>query len=271
MNEQLWLHALSDPLVNLKTSSNLIRFADLDANGDVGLAVCDLNRKLKIFKGTSLQTEVPILDIPTALCVTYIDKAVPRTPCLAVAGGSYVFIYRNMRPYRKWTCPLVPIHDDELSVWSDLKEGVTTSIKAVIQLSDIRLAGVSLSTRSVELLGLQTNEKQEDFVEEWKHEECVQHSIVTCMETLKVDSDAADAMSCLVVGTENGEIFIVPPETSGSQVMATVKLPSVPVLLLASGLLDVEWRVAVICRDGRLYSIKNGDVRFRLNRVVLHA
>ena len=55
-------------------------------------------------------------------------------------------------------------------------------------------------------------------------------------------------MSCLVVGTENCEIFIIPPEPSGSQVMASVKLPAVPVLLLASGLLDVEWRVAVICR-----------------------
>ncbi len=28
-----------------------------------------------------------------------------------------------------------------------------------------------------------------------------------------------------------------------------------------SGIFDVEWRISVICRDGKLYSIKNGEVR----------
>jgi Bardet-Biedl syndrome 1 protein len=40
-----------------------------------------------------------------------------------------------------------------------------------------------------------------------------------------------------------------------------VQLPSTPVLLSVTGLFDVEWRVSVICRDGRMYSVKNGDVR----------
>ena len=30
-------------------------------------------------------------------------------------------------------------------------------------------------------------------------------------------------------------------------------------LLSVSGLFDVEWRIAVACRDGKIYNVKNGD------------
>ena len=43
--------------------------------------------------------------------------------------------------------------------------------------------------------------------------------------------------------------------------LCKVQLPSAPALLSVSGLFDVEWRISVLCRDGRMYSVKNGDVR----------
>lgn len=258
--DNLWLHALCDPLANCKASTNLMRFADLNVDGDVCLAVCDLERNLKIYKGTNLVSQHSLLEVPTALCVAYIDKATLRTPTLAVAGGSYVFIYRHLRPYRKWACPKVDISAEEALIWEELKIGSITDEAATAKLDAHRSAGVNLTSRSAELLGL-PDAKRSEFIQSLRNAEYTQHTLITCMESLKVESAESDAMCCLVVGTENKEIYILPPDPVNNAIICKVNLPSVPVLLNASGMLDVEWRVAVICRDQKLYSIKNGDVK----------
>lgn len=58
-----------------------------------------------------------------------------------------------------------------------------------------------------------------------------------------------------------GQIFVLPQDPSNSSYLCKVQLPLVPVLLSISGLFDVEWRISVICRDGRMYSVRNGEVR----------
>lgn len=54
---------------------------------------------------------------------------------------------------------------------------------------------------------------------------------------------------------------MLPQDPVNSTFLCKVQLPSAPVLLSVSGLFDVEWRISVICRDGRMYSVKSGDVR----------
>lgn len=101
-----------------------------------------------------------------------------------------------------------------------------------------------------------------------------QQTLITCMEVLKKDSDEPDSVSLLVVGTENGAIYILPPDPAGSAYLCKIQLQSAPVLMNVSGLFDTEWRyptssntfnttwrVIVACRDGRVYNIKEGDVR----------
>jgi hypothetical protein len=41
-----------------------------------------------------------------------------------------------------------------------------------------------------------------------------------------------------------------------------VQLPSVPAFMAVLGLWDIECRVTVACRDGRIYTIKNGTVGY---------
>ena len=47
----------------------------------------------------------------------------PRKPAVAVASGPYVFIYRNLRPYFKFTLPPVDIDKQERDIWADLEAG----------------------------------------------------------------------------------------------------------------------------------------------------
>lgn len=138
-----WLHAWFDPLAAVHTVTGCVRLGDLFADGDCKMLICDLDKKLKVYKGTTMLHEYALLDSPVAACIFYTDtfavrqpnliariliyvylmalSAQPRTPSIAVAAGSHLFIYRNMRPYKKWTCPLTEPTSTETEIWSQLK------------------------------------------------------------------------------------------------------------------------------------------------------
>jgi hypothetical protein len=49
-------------------------------------------------------------------------------------------------------------------------------------------------------------------------------------------------------------------EPSGTAISCTVQLPSPPVFLAVSGLRAVDYRVVAACRNGHLYTVKNGEL-----------
>ena len=120
---KVWLHAWHDPVANLKAFAPCVRLADLNGDGDSKLLVGCSDRKLKIYKGTTLLSENILLDAPVALCVFYPQAKTPRVPSVAVAAGAYIFIYRNLRPYYKFTLPLLPVDPRETAVWTGLGDG----------------------------------------------------------------------------------------------------------------------------------------------------
>ena len=46
------------------------------------------------------------------------DQTEPRVPAVAVASGAHFYIYKNMRPYFKFTLPTLDIHPAEKELWS---------------------------------------------------------------------------------------------------------------------------------------------------------
>ena len=110
----VWLQAFHDPVAGLRVFSQSLRLIDLSGDGDFRLLAADLDRKLKVFRGTGVSSVHPLLDQPVAAAVFYPDAAAPRTPAVAVAAGPVVFIYRNLRPYLKFTLPQVPLSAAEL-------------------------------------------------------------------------------------------------------------------------------------------------------------
>lgn len=259
-DNSLWLNAWHDPLSNIKTSSPNMRFADLNGDGESKLCICDMDKKIKIYQGTQLSAEYALLDTPIAMCVTYTDNT-SHIPSLAVAAGSHVFIYRQLRPYRKWTCPTVDVASIETDIWQELRNGAISSADAVRALTEAREKGTALTARSSELLTL-ADEKRSAFIQAFgKDSKYAQHTLITCMETLKNESGDNAAASHLVLGTESCEIIILPPDPVTSTYLQKIKLPSVPVLISTTGQFLVEWRITVVCRNGKMYSIKNGDSR----------
>ncbi len=70
-----WLSAWHDPLAALKTNSFCCSSADVNADGDHKLLICDGSKKIKVYRGTALSMEIDLLVYPVALCVIYSELA----------------------------------------------------------------------------------------------------------------------------------------------------------------------------------------------------
>ncbi len=253
-----FLDSWYDPVAQIKCSPSCFRVADLDGDNNACMIIADEERRLRVLQGTSIHSEHTLLDLPVAVCAFYTDSKLPRTPALAVASGSHVYIYRNLRPYFKFSLPAVDIDDEESQVWASLAAGTSKPAGAVKALSAARDRGTALSSRSLDLLGLQTPAETEAYVELTKARPLKQPSVVTCMETIREDREDPDAVSSLVIGTEARDVLILNP--TGSTIEVRCTLPAVPQMLAVVGLKLVAYRVVVGCRDGNIYQIKNGQI-----------
>ena len=72
-------------------------------------------------------SENTIIDLPTGVVAFHMDQTEPKIPAVAVASGSHIYIYKNMRPYFKFTLPTLDINPTEQELWT--KAGSSTSEK----------------------------------------------------------------------------------------------------------------------------------------------
>ncbi|EDO40876.1 predicted protein [Nematostella vectensis] len=261
--DDVWLSAHHDPVSSLYTFSSSISLADLNADGDFKLLVADLgtgtyDMKLKVYKGTNLFMESAIIDLPTALVAFYMDTNDPRTPAVAVASGPFIYVYKNLRPYFKFTLPPLEVNAVEQDLWNQAKEDRIDVQMLREMLESLRSEGSegSLTVRSLKFLSLHP-EEMEDFASLHKMAPLKRQTVITCMNTMKKSVADEDAVSCLVIGTESKDIYILDPEAF--TVLSKMSLLSVPAFMSVSGLYDVEFRVIVACRDGKVYTLKRGN------------
>ncbi|CAH2324987.1 Bardet-Biedl syndrome 1 [Pelobates cultripes] len=259
-----WLDAHYDPVAGLNTLSSCIALADLHGDGEYKMVAGDLgsgpyNMKLKVYKGTSMMSENSLLDLPTGIATFLMDQNEPRTPAVAVASGPFIYVYKNLRPYFKFTLPAMEVNPLEKEVWDQAKEDKIDPMTLKEMLEGIRdKAEVPLSVRSLRFLMLEAQE-MEAFVNTYKQQPLKRQTVITCMGTLKKNMADEDAVCCLVIGTESGEIFILDPEAF--TILTRVSLPSVPTLLDITGQYDIEYRITVACRNGNVYILRRDSKR----------
>ncbi|OQS06492.1 bardet-Biedl syndrome 1 family protein [Thraustotheca clavata] len=253
-----WLHAYHNTVAGIKAYSNCIKLADVYADGDYKLLIADADRRLKMYKGNSFISEQAILGVPVALCVFYSDTVRPRMPSIAVASGPSIYIYRNMRPYYKFSLPPLEVPAEEQTLWVQLAKCDVDIVGAVHQLNQLRSQGKTLTQRSRGFLAIDDLEQQAEFVSRYMDDPLVENTAITCMTTLNKNMDEKDAVCCLVVGTEAAQVYIL--DQQGANIITKATLPSTPVEIVVNGLYDVEYRVIVACRNGSIYTIKNGEL-----------
>ncbi|XP_038621064.1 Bardet-Biedl syndrome 1 protein [Tachyglossus aculeatus] len=259
-----WLDAHYDPMANIHTFSACLALADLHGDGEFKLVVGDLGPgarqpRLKVLKGPTVATESPLPDLPSAAVAFRMDPHEARPPALAVASGPCVYVYKNLRPYFKFSLPPLACNPVEQDLWSQAKEDRIDPLTLKEMLEGIReKAEVPLSVKSLRFLQLELGE-MENFVAQHKAKPIKRQAVITAMTALKKNLADEEAASCLLLGTENKELLVLDPEAF--TVLAKMSLPGVPAFLDGMGQFDVEFRLAAACRDGNIYILRRDSSR----------
>jgi len=175
-----------------------------------------------------------------------------------VAAGAHIFIYRNLRPYYKFVLPPENVNTEEQDVWQKVMSGDIVIGDAVAALTTLQDAGVILTTRSLQLMNIGDADKKMSFVEHWQGQPLIATTVITCMDVIKQALDEPDAVSCLVVGTESGRVLILNPQ--GTAIIKNVWLGATPAFMAVQGELDAGYKITVAARDGKVYTVRNGEV-----------
>eukprot|EP00903_Cladosiphon_okamuranus_P005978 g5900.t1 len=263
-----WLAAWHDPVAGLACNGGCMQFVDLSRNGNYKLMVACRSKTLKVYQGTSIFAEHALLEEPAGLCAFHglgDNTGGLGLPGVAVAAGPYIFIYKNLRPYFKFTAPLVEPSDEEIDLWTRYRQNDVDADKLKMLLTKAREDGVRLGPLSTDFLAATAaasapEEEAERFLSaRGASEPLSRTTVITCLATMNRSREEEGAAVCLLAGTEDGQVvFLDPP----CKIITTAQLPrgAVPAFLAVGGLFDADWRLAVACRNGQIYTIKNGEV-----------
>lgn len=127
-----------------------------------------------------------------------------------MACGADLLIFKNNKPYFKFSLPVLVVSALEREVWRKFRE--ETGFDVEKGLEDLRgLTYSELSARSQQLLNLE-KEKVEDFIKRHDGSEPIKTSVITCLGVLNRSSPEQNAVACPVIGTEAGHIYILDPQ-----------------------------------------------------------
>ncbi|EFC46696.1 predicted protein [Naegleria gruberi] len=245
-------------------------FSDINGDGDYKLVVATASKnpleskktkqahRLRVYKGTGIISENVLMEEPIALASYYTDYSSPKRPMIVVASSNHIYYYKNLQPFYKFTMPAKTTEEKEVEIWQYLKESKYDAKTGYAELARLRDHNITLSTRSYELLSLTSNEDIKAFIDTRKNFALESPNNITTLSILPKDREGDDAIGCPVVGTESGIVFILTPQ--GSQIMKAVQLPSAPVKFCIAGNYDSDYRITAACRNGNVYTIKNGEV-----------
>ncbi|CAJ1352811.1 unnamed protein product [Effrenium voratum] len=253
-----WLDAWHDPVAGMSCYSSFLCLADLLADGDHRLVMVDMKKRIRMYKGTTIQWEHKLPDVPCAVQAFYEKAGSPPIPTLAVASGHKVLIFKNMRPSQQFRLPPLEIDPVEQRIWEEMSHDGADIPAGFDKLNMARENGTALSNQSIDFLAVEEPEAQGEYIRLHKDNLLQQQTAITCMEVLKQTMDEPTAVSMLVIGTENRMIYILDHEALN--LAAKVRLEAVPTFISVLGLFDVEYRITVACRDGNIYTVKNGQV-----------
>ncbi|KAK6103200.1 Ciliary BBSome complex subunit 1 family protein [Brugia pahangi] len=266
-----WVSALQATSLGLNTLPSCVCLADLHGDGDYKLVIGDFGTEkydiqLKVFRGLQIIGANVLSDLPAALVSFNNENIQPSLASLAVACGSSILIYKNLKPFYKFTPPSLEINADEAEAWRHVKAGHinTSQLHAVLIKLLHQLGGMELTTRSQAFLCSKENDR-ESILQQCLNSKLVHQSTITCMTTMKRSSAELSAIDCIICATEYGYVYCI--DTQAFTILTQCKIPGVPVFLYAAGLYEVDYRIFVSTRDSEIFCIKR-DMKSVLNPII---
>ncbi|BES90328.1 bardet-Biedl syndrome 1 [Nesidiocoris tenuis] len=268
-DENPWIDAFNDPKADLQTFSTCIALSDLHADDDHKFVLADFGNgiqvKLKVYKGTSLSAELPLLTQPCAVKCVYTDRNEPRVGGIIVASGANVLVYRNCRPYFKFTLPPQECSGLEAEVWNDISSA--DQLVQILKDLSLEIGFSNLSSPSQNLM-LMAPSLRDEYISSRTHFVAKKEMVITCMATLNKYAGSEQDVSVIILATECSQLFVMDPETF--TLINEFKLPDVCCNLCASGIYLVEYCIVLAMRNGALHSLKMSQLRF-ITHLTSHA
>ncbi|KAK2589019.1 hypothetical protein KPH14_001862 [Odynerus spinipes] len=260
-----WLEAIWEPSAKIHTLPGGLDMLDVTGDGEARLVSTDLgsvnanSAKIRVYKGSDQITEHNMVDAPCGVAGFYTENGEPRSAVLAAAAGSSVYIFKNMRPFFKYCLPHLEAHPKEREIWH--KAGLEEEPNVMTLADDLdsllkELGASTISPRTLKFLSMDTNLRV-SFVEQYRRIPLVKNNAVTALGVIRRDSWNDPACSCLIVGTENGEILVLDPRAFTVMDKHLPKWP--PVAFATTGLWAGDGRIIVIGRDGNIGTIRRGS------------
>ncbi|CAK1552617.1 unnamed protein product [Leptosia nina] len=239
--------------VRLDTIPSNIGIADLNNDNEFKLLVGDMGNseepKLKIFEGAMLISDINLPDVPLSVVSFYASETQPKPPPLvAVAFNSRIDIYRNFKVFYRFQLPSIKIEESEIEIWKQLKDPTNYNDTSVTRLcEELESLSNDLCYQSKTFL-LMTIEEKLSFLETAELPNEIPTEFV-CLTTLKMSALDKMAVSCLVVGTEDGDIIVLDPHTFTQLLKANLNtVKSQPYQIVATGLYNTEYRITIATR-----------------------
>ncbi|XP_049866750.1 Bardet-Biedl syndrome 1 protein homolog [Pectinophora gossypiella] len=243
--------------IDLNTLPLDVALVDLHNDNEIKLLIGDLGRgddspKLKIFKGAMQISDMVLPDLPLGVVGLYSSETSPQSlPLIAIAFGSCVYIYRNMKLFYKYFLPAFELNSSELDVWKQLTDPLNHTAEAVHPLTESLKAipQKALSLQSRGFISMSPDQKLE-YLEQNPTLPEKRVPEIACIATMKMNSVDRYGVSCLVVGSEDGEVFILDPQTftqmSQAKICAAKKTPH---QMVTTGLYNVDYRITIATRE----------------------
>ncbi|ETN68507.1 hypothetical protein NECAME_05590 [Necator americanus] len=225
------MSALADDQAGVFTFYNCVCLSDMYGDGDTKLVLAHVgsskfNMRLKVFKGVTVVGESALADLPTAVVSFYNEKI--SLPAIGVASGSYIRIYKNLKPFYQYNIPSAPVHKVEQEAWTK------TCVKQLTHDQLYTISPKQLTPLSQTLLVTKPEERSQfiDYYATPKYVNNLQNpAAITCLAS--VPKSSMDNIDVLVVGTELGMIRII--DSQAFQILADCRVPGIPVQIVTYG------------------------------------
>ncbi|XP_013193326.2 Bardet-Biedl syndrome 1 protein [Amyelois transitella] len=258
--------------IELNTLPSNLALVDLNNDNEMKLLVGDLGKgeegpKLKVFKGTMQVSDLMLPDLPLGVVGFYASESVPHaSPIIAVAFSSCVYMYRNLKIFYKYYLPSFDLSTCEMEVWKQLTNPSNHNADTISTLTEnlTAIPAKILTAQSRDFLAM-SSDQQLEYLEQLTDVPMSKVPEIACITTLRMHSVEKHAVSCLVIGTEDGEIILIEPQmfTSLSQAkVCTVK--KTPYQMVATGLCSVDYRITIATREKCVCILKRDWAEGRL-------
>ncbi|XP_072776262.1 BBSome complex member BBS1 [Taeniopygia guttata] len=262
-SSSLWLEAHEDPLAGLCSFPGCMALVDLHGDGDhklvVGVPLEPGGPRLAVVRGAGSISSLALPEAPAGLGAFFGGPG--GGPSVVVAAGSSLYVFRNLRPFFKFSLPPRPPEPLERDLWLQAEQDQIDPLTLKEMLEDLRdKAEVPLTAQSLRLLALPPHELG-PFVALHKGRPLQRQAVVTCLGALPRGGPEGTP-ECPVLGTESGDVLVLDPEAFTVTCQGWV--PSPPAFVVPRGPGDGRCRLGVACRDGTLRGLSRSREHGRI-------